>query len=243
VIAIFTDFGVVGPYTGQVKAVLQRDAPGVPVIDLMSDAPSFAPRAAAYLLAALVAPFPEETVFLAVVDPGVGNPNREPLLVRALDRWFVGPGNGLFEIVCRRGPCACWRIDWRPPQLSETFHGRDLFAPVAARVARGDEIQKTEVDFTPDPNFPDDLTEVIYIDAFGNAMLGVRGQTVDRGMRIDVSEHRGVNWARTFSEVSVGQAFWHVNAHGLVEISVNQGDASARLGLTVGSGVKILAGS
>ena len=241
-IAIFTDFGITGPYTGQVKAVLQREAPGVPVVELMSDAPPFAPRAAAYLLSALVAPFPEETVFLAVVDPGVGDPNREPLLVRVLNRWFIGPGNGLFEIVCRRDPCTCWRIDWQPAELSDTFHGRDMFAPVAARVARGDGIEMTKIDFVPDPSFPDDLAEVIYIDGFGNAMTGLRGQTVDRDLRLTVNDHRDIRWARTFSEVPVGQVFWHVNAHGLVEISINQGDASARLGLTIGSIVDIPSG-
>ena len=80
-IAMFTDFGN-GPYTGQLKAVLNLDAPGIPVIDLMSDAPAHNPRAAAYLLAALVDVFPEGTVFVAVVDPGVGSPVRRPVIVR-----------------------------------------------------------------------------------------------------------------------------------------------------------------
>jgi S-adenosylmethionine hydrolase len=100
-ILLFTDFGYEGLYVGQMKAVLARDAPNVPVIDLMHDAPAHDPRSAAYLLAALVPEMPEGAVCLAVVDPGVGS-DRTPLVVNADGRWFVGPDNGLFEIVQRR---------------------------------------------------------------------------------------------------------------------------------------------
>jgi S-adenosyl-L-methionine hydrolase (adenosine-forming) len=100
-IALFTDFGLHGPYTGQMKAVLCEMAPGVPVIDLFADAPAGNPKASAYLLAAYAAWFPERTVFLCVVDPGVGGA-RPALALEADDRWYVGPGNGLFELVQRR---------------------------------------------------------------------------------------------------------------------------------------------
>ena len=100
-IALFTDFGLEGPYIGQVKAVLHAGAPGVPVIDLVADAPAHEPQLAAYLLAALVREFPAGTVFLGVVDPGVGGA-REAVIVEADGRLYVGPHNGLFEIVLRR---------------------------------------------------------------------------------------------------------------------------------------------
>src|SRR5436309_695810 len=101
-IVLFTDFGLEGPYTGQMKAVLYRMAPEVPVIDLFADAPAGDPRRSAYLLAAYAAWFPESTVFLCVVDPGVGS-DRAAVMVETNGRWYVGPGNGLFEIVQRRG--------------------------------------------------------------------------------------------------------------------------------------------
>src|SRR6202051_1160043 len=130
-IVLFTDFGLEGPYTGQVKAVLHRSAPGIPVIDLFADAPAGNPRAAAYLLAAYAVWFPTETVLLSVVDPGVGG-TRAPVVVESDGRWYVGPENGLFELVRRRGRAVkSWEIDWRPEALSASFHGRDLFAPVA----------------------------------------------------------------------------------------------------------------
>ena len=113
-IVLCTDFGLSGPYLGQVKAVLARHAPAVPVIDLFADLPAFEPRLAAYLLAAYGEWFEAGDVILAVVDPGVGGP-RGALAVEADGRWFVGPDNGLFELVLRRAARArCFAIAWRP---------------------------------------------------------------------------------------------------------------------------------
>ena len=137
-IVLFTDFGLAGPYTGQVDAVLQQTAPGVPVIQLFADAPAGQPKPAAYLLAAYAAWFPAATVLICVVDPGVGGARRG-LIAEAEGRLFVGPDNGLFELVLRRARSpSCWEITWRPPTLSATFHGRDLFAPVAGRLAQAE---------------------------------------------------------------------------------------------------------
>jgi S-adenosyl-L-methionine hydrolase (adenosine-forming) len=123
-IVLFTDFGLHGPYTGQVKAVLHQMAPGVPAIDLFADAPAGNPKASAYLLAAYAAWFPVGTVFLCIVDPGVGG-TRPAMVLEADSRWYVGPGNGLFELVLRRATeTRSWDIDWRPERLSASFHGR-----------------------------------------------------------------------------------------------------------------------
>ncbi|MGB8275409.1 MAG: SAM-dependent chlorinase/fluorinase, partial [Alphaproteobacteria bacterium] len=120
-IVLVTDFGLAGPYVGQMKAVLVREAPGVPVIDLLADAPVFDPMAAAYLLAAYVEEFPPGSVFLCVVDPGVGS-GRGAVIMQADGRWFVGPDNGLFAIVARRaGQSRWWDIAWKPPRLSASF--------------------------------------------------------------------------------------------------------------------------
>ena len=100
-IVVFTDFGLQGPYAGQMKAVLHQMAPAVPVIDLFADAPVGNPKPSAYLLAAYAQWFVAGTVFLCVVDPGVGG-TRPPIILEADGRWYVGPGNGLFELVQRR---------------------------------------------------------------------------------------------------------------------------------------------
>src|SRR5579864_4320927 len=112
-IVLFTDFGLAGPYTGQVMAVLQQSAPEVAVVSLFADAPAGNPKASAYLLAAYAAWFPEGTVFLCVVDPGVGG-ERPAVIVEADRRWYVGPGDGLFELVLRRARKAqSFDITWR----------------------------------------------------------------------------------------------------------------------------------
>ena len=125
-IVLFTDFGLHGPYTGQMKAVLNQTASGVPVIDLFADAPVGNPKASAYLLAVYASWFPPGTVFLRVVDPGGGGA-RPAIILEADDQWYVGPGNGLFELIQRRAAKArSWEIGWKPERLSASFHGHRL---------------------------------------------------------------------------------------------------------------------
>src|SRR5690242_14160151 len=231
-IVLFTDFGPAGPYTGQMKAVLAREAPAIPVIDLFADAPSRNPQASAYLLAAYVTGFPPGTVFLCVVDPGVGGA-RAPVVVEADGRLFVGPENGVFELVRRRASAVrIVEITWRPPHLSASFHGRDLFAPVAAMLARGapppGETRPPE--FGRQLDWPDDLAEIVYIDHYGNAMTGLRAATLTSTTRLAVCD-RVFERARTFSDLPPGTGFWYENSNGLAEIAVNQGWANLDLGL------------
>ncbi len=243
---LFTDFGLNGPYTGQVKAVLAREAPGLPVIDLFADAPVFDPQLSAYLLAAYAVEFPAGSVFVCVVDPGVGT-ERRPLVVEADGRWFVGPDNGLFELVRRRAGVVraqavrVWTIDWRPARLSASFHGRDLFAPVAAKVARGEGIPGSPVDpaAIARPDWPDDLARIVYVDVYGNAMTGIRASSLADGAVLRVGGTT-VRRSRTFADVPAGQALWYENSSGLAEIAVNRGRADRDLGLSVGAPVDAL---
>jgi len=240
VLVLFTDYGPADPYVGQLHGVLAHEAPGVAVIDLLHTVPAFDPRAGAYLLAALAPRFPAGSVFVCVVDPGVGG-SREALIVRSDDRWYVGPDNGLFEIVARRGRDVEVRaIRWRPPALSESFHGRDLFAPVAARIARGEKVAAVPVQLSSaGSDWPDDLAEIIYIDHFGNCLTGLRAGTLARDGHIRAGDHE-LAGARVFGEVPAGSAFWYENSLGLVEIAVNRGDASRELGLKPGDPVSVI---
>jgi S-adenosylmethionine hydrolase len=240
-IVLFTDFGLQGPYTGQMKAVLHQLTPGVPVIDLFADAPVGNPKASAYLLAAYAEWFAAGTTFLCVVDPGVGG-TRPPVIVEADGRWYVGPGNGLFELIERRAATArSWDIDFKPQHLSASFHGRDLFAPVAAMLARGE----------PPPGRPragregcadwaDDLAQIVYVDHFGNAITGLRASMLAPNAKLAVAG-RVLERARTFSDRPTGAAFWYENSNGLAEIAVNRGRADRDLGLAIGSPVGIVA--
>ena len=244
-IVLFTDFGLNGPYLGQVENVLYREAPETPVINLIANAPAHNAKAGAYLLAAYMEEFSEGSVFFAVVDPGVGG-DRVPGVLEADGRWFIGPGNGLFELIIRRAKNEpqWWEIRWRPERLSATFHGRDLFAPIAGRIALGESLSGNEdfseapLDGIRRPDWPDDLAEVIYIDDFGNAVTGIRASTIPGYVKLSISGET-ISKADTFSDVSPGEVFWYENANGLLEVSVNQGKASEKLKLNVGSQVSL----
>ena len=234
-IVLFTDFGNADPYVGQMHAVFAREAPGAPVIDLFHCVPDFNIRAAAYLLPAYARDLPPSAVIVGVVDPGVGSVRR-PVMLKADKRWYVGPDNGLFEMVRRRASqLDCHLIRWRPPKLSASFHGRDLFAPVAARLVRGEapEAELTELTVPSGAPWPDDLPEIIYIDHYGNAIAGLRVMSVSASHTIRVGGEV-LKYARVFSDVPPGTAFWYENANGLVEIAVNGGSAAGRLGLKLG---------
>ncbi|HMB77078.1 MAG TPA: SAM-dependent chlorinase/fluorinase [Kiloniellaceae bacterium] len=242
-IVLFTDFGQ--PYVGQMHAVLQGAAPGVPVVELCTDLPAWNRRAAAYLLPAFAAAFPTGSVFLAVVDPGVGSA-RAALALRAEGRWFVGPDNGLLGLVARRaGAPACWEVTWRPERLSASFHGRDLFAPVAARLAGGATALPAELGRPiafpqgADADWPDDLAEVVYVDGFGNVVTGLRAACLPDAAQL-AAGGRLFPRARTFSDLAPGAAFWYENANGLAEIAVNRGRAADILELAVGDGVSVI---
>lgn len=240
-LVLFTDFGLSGPYTGQVKAVLHQLAAGVPIVDLFADLPAAKPKPAAYLLAAYGPWFPPATVLLAVVDPGVGGA-RAAVVVEADGRSYVGPDNGLFELVLRRaGAVKTSEILWRPDSLSASFHGRDLFAPVAARLIAGTlpagALRSAEIGRHPD--WPDDLPEIVYIDGYGNAVTGLRAAILPEKTGLAVGG-QVLRRARTFSDVPPGGAFWYENSNGLAEIAVNTGRADRALSLAIGTPVSVL---
>ena len=238
-IVLYTDFGLEGPYTGQLQAVLYRLAPRVPVISLFADLPAFDIEGAAYLLAAYSNGFPPGTVFLCVVDPGVGS-DRQAVIIEADGRWFVGPNEGLFAIVARRTrELRVWELPV-PESAAATFHGRDVFAPAAARVARGAGVAGHELDASclARTEWPDELWRVAYIDRYGNAITGVRALAVADDARLLVNGHL-TRRARTFTEMEVGCGYWYGNSNGLVEFAANRARADVVLGAGVGTPVMV----
>jgi hypothetical protein len=243
-IVLFTDFGATGPYVGQVKAVLAREVPALPVIDLLHDAPSMNARASAYLLAALAPSIKGDTarptVFAAVVDPGVGT-DRRALALKADGCWFVGPDNGLLDIVALRAKSAeWWDIQWRPEQLSATFHGRDLFAPVAAKLARGEAPPGARCDSPlAARNWPADLDEVVYLDPYGNAATGLRAKIVGPEVVLRANE-RCFQPVSTFGDAPAGTAIWYENSSAHAELAISEGSAAGSCGLAIGTKVSVL---
>lgn len=189
-IAILTDFGLQDPYAGILKGVIAKLAPCVPLVDLTHEIPPGDVRRAAIHLWQSAPYFPPGTIFLAVVDPGVGT-SRRPMVLQVeqkpslITQWFVGPDNGLFTFMLH-GTFQAWTItnpDTMLPGLSKTFHGRDIFAPAAAHLANG----------VPGPNFgpslsnpvklatprleqsrPEELSgEILFADKYGNLLTSL----------------------------------------------------------------------
>jgi len=240
-IVLFSDFGWHDPYVGQMHAAILRQDPRAVVVDLLHNVPDFDIRAGAYLLPALAASFPEKTVFVAVVDPGVGGARR-PIMLKADNRWYVGPDNGLLRLVKRRAlRSETYEVLWRPQLLSASFHGRDLFAPVATHIAAGElpEHRNIALEDERTADWPDDLAQVVYIDHFGNAVTGLRAATAGDGARLRIGGLL-LPRCRTFGDVAAGSAFCYENANGLLEIAVNQGSAAVQLGCGLGSPVELM---
>lgn len=239
-IVLFTDFGTRDPYVGQVKARIHELAPAQQVVDLLHEAPDFNAHAGAHLIAALAPGFPPGTVFMCVVDPGVGT-GRDGVVLTAGGRWFVGPDNGLLSIVgARNTDTKIWRITWKPEHATATFHGRDIFAVIAALVAKGEfPHEKLEAKSKLHVEFDaGDLPRIIYIDHYGNAWSGQRAAGVPQSSRI-VARNVEFRHADTFGAVNKGEGFWFGNSAGLVELAINRGSAAEKLGLKVGDTIQV----
>lgn len=240
-ILLFTDFGAPDPYAGQLKAAILSHSPGAVVVDLLHTVPDYCIKSGAHLLAALATRFPIGCSCLAVVDPGVGS-ERNAVVMLADERWYVGPDNGLLSVLAARATrVEVWRIIWRPDALSDSFHGRDLFAPIAAWIDKGAfphgklaDVPRLQVRLGAE-----DLAEIIYIDHYGNAMTGLRAASVPRGARLFASDNL-LEYRRVFSEAPAGVAFWYENSVGLVEIALGRGHAARQLGLSVGDAVRVV---
>ncbi|MCK5446001.1 MAG: SAM-dependent chlorinase/fluorinase [Rhodospirillaceae bacterium] len=247
-ILFFCDFGL--PYTGQMRSRVLDALPlklrgQAQIIDLMLDVPAHDVRYASVLLAALADGISLRSVFVCVVDPGVGS-DRPAGAVFAGGRWFVGPLGGLFEHILRRWPddAEVYSFEHDRGDLSASFHGRDLFAPLAARIAiQGKNVEGLKslpIDAHRCPDWSDDVAQVIYVDGFGNAITGVRAtQKWAESNPIVCLGDTEIKSARTFSDVPEGTVMAYENAFGLIEIAVNRGSAAKQLGLVVGSHIRI----
>ncbi|WP_419796645.1 MAG: SAM hydrolase/SAM-dependent halogenase family protein [Terasakiella sp.] len=237
-IVTFTDFGITGPYMGQMKARLLEYAPCEQIVDLMIDVPPFQISYGAKLLAGLLENMPKQAVYLCVVDPGVGG-QRKPICLQCDGRWLVGPDNGLFHYIIQSSQnVQAFEILWRGETLSKSFHGRDLFAPIAAMLAQNIDFDKSTLKIDELVTLPEiQVREVIYIDVYGNCWTDIRHDdiTTDEALMIGTS---ALKYADVFCDTEVGHAFWYFNSSGFVEIAVNQGNAAHFFGLMLGSQIK-----
>ena len=244
-IILCTDYGC-SLYTGQVHAKILARNNRVKVINGIDDLPAFNIRASAYLLDALIDHYPADAIFIAVVDPGVGS-DRAPVYLQLENRWFVGPDNGIFSRVFTRSEAQqteVIRIDTtKISGVSHSFHGRDVFAPVAAMLAEGIKPPGTPINDSVTrmlaQQWPANLDEVIYVDTFGNCMTGIRADSMQRTNTVEVGSSR-FSFAETFSSRPGGSGLWYVNSLSLAEIAASQASAADVFGINVGDKVKVI---
>jgi S-adenosylmethionine hydrolase len=238
-IVLFTDFGLDGLYVGQMHALINSALPDTRVIDLCHTLPAQDICAASYLLPAYTRYLPPTSIIICVVDPDVGS-ERPHAVCKADEHWYIGPDNGLFDVLQQHAHSfSKYHFRW-PGQVSNSFHARDVYAPAACLLSESNDpaVLKIHAALDSAPVFPAELNEIIFFDHYGNAITGLRSSSVSTDSIIVIKDHKLDN-ARVFSDVSAGQGFWYENANGLLEIAVNQGSAKDTLGLQRGDSFHI----
>lgn len=259
VITLTTDFGQADGYVGTMKGVILGICPEAALVDISHDIRPQAIQEAAYVLHTATPYFPPGTIHLVVVDPGVGSPRR-PLVVQTVWAVYVAPDNGVLSLALAQDPpCLAVHLTetrYRLPQISATFHGRDLFAPAAAHLAcgiaprdMGEPVPLSDLVTLPSlrPTLQPDGSwrgEVLHVDRFGNLITNIQYPIPNSrrpGARGQIGVLAGGKWIvglrQTFSDVAVGELVAYVGSSGYLEIAVRQGSAAARLGMGVGDPV------
>jgi S-adenosyl-L-methionine hydrolase (adenosine-forming) len=256
-IALLTDFGLADPYVGVMKGVMKSICPKAEFIDITHEVRPQSVADAAFLLATSRIHFPDHTVFLCVVDPGVGS-DRAALAVESATHRFVAPDNGLLSLAWRHldDPEAHMIVNpaYRLAEVSATFHGRDIFAPAAAHLAAGVPIEGLG------PPMPDIehlafarphregaatlIAAVVHIDHFGNLITNARQSDLPRSvsptdLRITFGGHQIDGLKTSYSFVDAGCPIAHWGSSGYLELAVRDGNAAECFGLDIGAAVQV----
>ncbi|TYP93483.1 hypothetical protein LX73_1187 [Fodinibius salinus] len=256
VITLTTDFGLQDYYVSAMKGVMLDIAPDVRMVDISHDIPSQDIMAGSWILKNSAMLFPKGTVHAVVVDPGVGT-DRDPIAIKIADQYFVGPDNGIFSLLIEEHPYEAVRLTnaeyWRD-NPSNTFHGRDIFAPVAAHLSQGvnlEELGESAEDLKTyrwtvpitDKNGIEGM--VMHIDKFGNLVTNITADHVedvigDRKVRIYIGNTILDNIADTFGDVADGEPVAYIGSSGMLEVGINKGDAQQMLGIQKGAQISLI---
>ena len=260
-IFFLTDFRVADTYVGVVKAVILTIAPDARIVDLTHDVPPQDVRAGAFALLTAAPYLPADAVVLAVVDPGVGTARR-PIAVQVDGRAFVGPDNGLFSWAIGSNAPDDWVVLDRPrfwrPTVSTTFHGRDLFGPVAAHLARGVPLSEVgspcnDLQVLPFPPVRRTLDanqhlvaaqgEIVHVDRFGNLISNLSAADLPADPVLEVADQTILGLAPHFQPSGSSPSSEHlialIGSAGLLEVAVSNGSAAALLGVGVGASLRV----
>jgi S-adenosylmethionine hydrolase len=259
VITLLTDYGITDSYVAEVKGTILKINPDATIIDISHDVGNYDISSGAFHMARSVPYFPEGTIHVGVVDPGVGS-SRKAIIIKAGNMWFVGPDNGLMAPVAERlGFEQAWEItnhELLPSKISDVFDGRDVFGPTGALLSKGvsPDVIGTRIDdiirlpyYQPEIDGKVVHGNVIHIDGFGNAVTNITYETLTSigvgsetsfKLKIDDKEYI-VPYVRRFSAVKEGELLLLVAGGGYLEVSVNQGNAAKRLGLVKGTRISM----
>lgn len=261
-VCFLSDFGLADDFVGTCKGVMLGIAPGVSIVDLTHEVPTFAVEAGAEALQHATRYMPADTVYLAVVDPGVGTGRWKVALRAGGGALLVGPDNGLLVPAAESlggilEAVALTDERYHLKPISNTFHGRDVFAPIAAHLAAGAELSGLGEAVDPaslvrlDP--PGTLadageglgTRIISIDRFGNARLSVSqeesGLEYGDELKVDVGDGRmSVRYVETFGSAKAGELVLVPDSHWRLSLAINKGNAAQALALGIGGRVRLI---
>ncbi len=247
IVTLLTDFGTTDGYVGEVKGTLLSLAPGTAIVDVAHDIPAGDVAAGCYVLGRVWRTFPKGTVHLAVVDPGVGSARRA-LAAEAGGHFFVAPDNGLLSDVFAAATPRAVSLAV-PTAASRTFHGRDVFAPAAARLASGAPLLDLGAPFSDPVRLPAHVLEVqegelvgevVYVDRFGTLVTNLPLRKVAPNARVRLAGH-DLQLLATFADVPAGEPVAFIGSGATVEIAVRNGRADVVLGLSRGTEVRATA--
>ena len=243
-ISLTTDFGLKDPYVAEIKAVILTICPTSTIVDITHEVEKFSVRMGAFMLASAAPYFSKGTVHLGVVDPGVGT-QRRPIIVETEQSFFVGPDNGLLILAAEAQGIKQMRvIESRRlmlPHVSNTFHGRDIFSPVAAHIANGVSLEEfgpqiTDVvkpEFTRVIRTTDSLAgEVLHVDDFGNIITNIRSKEIaafhESVIQVVFQSHppRQMKVSMTYADTKPQEPLALIGSHQYLEIALNQGNAA-----------------
>ena len=248
IITLTTDFGLADQYVGAMKGVLLSKCTGVCLVDITHEIPPFSIYAGTYAIAQAAPYFPARTIHLVIVDPGVGT-SRRPLLIEALDQLFIAPDNGVLSLLLRGAKAFTAREIsnqslW-PPNPSSTFHGRDIFAPVAAALAShaicpndvGPLVEQIFLlpDLEPLESSPGLWSgRLLSVDRFGNAVTNFKTARFPANFSILARQHQLSEFRQTFGSAGNATIFLYPGSSGYWEIGMNRESAAAHLELLPG---------
>jgi S-adenosyl-L-methionine hydrolase (adenosine-forming) len=251
IVTLLTDYGREDDFVGVCHGVIATIAPEARIIDITHGIPRYSVRRGALVLRNTL-PYLPAGVHVGVVDPQVGTERRALALSTADGRMLVGPDNGLLSLAWE----VCGGVEREP--VSATFHGRDLFAPVAAHLAAGAELADAGDPLDPDELMTVDLPEarisegvtvahVLTIDQFGNAGLNVdhdalpaTGLTLGETVELEVAGERYLaKYTRTFADVTAGELIVYEDAYRTLAVAINRGDAAGTIGLRADAEVRL----